>query len=94
MFRTLHKRAPPFEPRFNLSSADAIDMDEPSFCRLIKDDLFNEGKILDFQSESNCRQQYKYDPKFEIRSERGRKYCGKRRKCWLPAFSSFSTIFF
>ena len=23
----------------------------------------------------------------------GRKHCGKRRKCWLPAFSPFSTIF-
>ena len=22
-----------------------------------------------------------------------RKHCGKRRKCWLPAFSSFSTMF-
>ena len=23
-----------------------------------------------------------------------RKHCGKRRKCWLPAFSPFPTIFF
>ena len=22
-----------------------------------------------------------------------RKHCGKRRKCWLPAFSSFPTMF-
>ena len=25
--------------------------------------------------------------------EKGRKLCGKRRKCWLPAFSPFPTIF-
>ena len=24
---------------------------------------------------------------------KGRKYCGKRRKCWIPAFSPFPTIF-
>ena len=23
----------------------------------------------------------------------GRKHCGKRRKCWLPAFSPFLTMF-
>ena len=23
----------------------------------------------------------------------GRKHCGKKRKCWLPAFSSFPTMF-
>ena len=25
--------------------------------------------------------------------EKGRKHCGKRRKCWLPAFSPFPTMF-
>ena len=24
---------------------------------------------------------------------KGRKHCGKRRKCWKPAFSPFPTIF-
>ena len=24
---------------------------------------------------------------------KGRKHCGKRRKCWLPAFSPFPTVF-
>ena len=24
---------------------------------------------------------------------KGRKHCGKRRKCWLPAFSPFPTMF-
>ena len=31
--------------------------------------------------------------KNEICSGKGRKYCGKRRKCWLPAFSPFPTMF-
>ena len=26
-------------------------------------------------------------------SVRARKHCGKRRKCWLPAFSPFPTMF-
>ena len=25
--------------------------------------------------------------------EKGRKYCGKYRKCWLPTFSLFTTMF-
>ena len=25
--------------------------------------------------------------------KKSRKYCGKRRKCWLPAFSPFPTMF-
>ena len=25
--------------------------------------------------------------------DKSRKYCGERRKCWLPAFSSFPTVF-
>ena len=32
--------------------------------------------------------------KNEICIEKGRKHCWKRRKCWLPAFSSFPTMFF
>ena len=29
----------------------------------------------------------------EIWFEKGRKHCGKRRKCWLPAFSPFPMMF-
>ena len=29
---------------------------------------------------------------FVHESMSGRKTCGKRRKCWLPAFSSFPTM--
>ena len=31
--------------------------------------------------------------KTEILCGMGRKYCGKRRKCWLPAFSPFTAKF-
>ena len=31
--------------------------------------------------------------KKEICFEKRRKHCGKRRKCWLPAFSPFPTMF-
>ena len=27
------------------------------------------------------------------RVEKSRKHCGKKRKCWLPAFSPFPTMF-
>ena len=30
--------------------------------------------------------------KFEIYFWKNKKQCGKRRKCWLPAFSPFPTI--
>ena len=31
--------------------------------------------------------------KKEVCYETSKKYCGKRRKCWLPVFSPFSTMF-
>ena len=31
--------------------------------------------------------------KIEICFGKGRKHCGKRTKCWLPAFSPFPTMF-
>ena len=41
------------------------------------------------QIQSICRRQNKWDEKTEICFGKGRKHCGKRRKCWLPAFSPF-----
>ena len=41
------------------------------------------------QFESFCRQQIKFNLNFE----KDGKYCGKRRKCWLPAFSLLPTMF-
>ena len=45
------------------------------------------------QIESICRRQNKCNLTPEILFGMGRKHCGKRRKCWLPAFSPFPTIF-
>ena len=45
------------------------------------------------QTERLCRQQNKCEWKIEIWFGKGRKHCGKRRKCWLPAFSPFSQCF-
>ena len=32
-------------------------------------------------------------PTFNDPGKEARKHCGKRRKCWLPAFSPFPTMF-
>ena len=45
------------------------------------------------QIESICRRQFKCGSKIEICLGKGREHCGKKRKGWLPAFSSFLTIF-
>ena len=46
------------------------------------------------QIEVICRRQNKCNSKKkEICVGKGRKHSGKRRKCWLPAFSPFSTMF-
>ena len=45
------------------------------------------------QTESICRQQIKCNYNLKICFGKGRKHCEKRRKCWLPGFSSFPTMF-
>ena len=45
------------------------------------------------QIESLCRRLMKWKLKAEILFGLGKKHCGKRRKCWLPAFSPFPTMF-
>ena len=42
---------------------------------------------------STCRRQNECNLKTEILLGIGRKHCGKRRKCWLPEFSPFPTMF-
>ena len=44
------------------------------------------------QIENICRRQNERDSKFKICLGK-RRHCGKRRKCWLPAFSPFLTMF-
>ena len=56
--------------------------------------LFTKQQILRLvQIQSICRRQNKYKLKAEFHCEIGRKHCGKRRKCLLPAFSHFPSIF-
>ena len=45
------------------------------------------------QIESICRWQIKCYSKCWSCLSKNRNHCGKRRKCWLPAFSSFPTMF-
>ena len=57
---------------------------------------FNSTKLQYFrlvQIESICIRQNNSGCIYEICFVKGRKHCGKRRKCWLPAFSPFLTIF-
>ena len=62
------------------------------FLDLSKLKAFADDKI-NVQIESICRRQNKCNLKTEILFGIGRKHCGKRRKCWLPAFSPFPTMF-
>ena len=53
------------------------------------------NKILDrSNSKAFVDDKTHLSQKLEFDFGKGRKHCGKRRKCWLPAFSSFPTIFF
>ena len=61
---------------------------------LVKSQLFTVQQILRLvQIQRICRQQNNCKLKTEILFGMGRKHCGKRRKCWLPAFSPFPTMF-
>ena len=41
------------------------------------------------QIKSTCRRQFRYYWNCDLCLQSGRKHFGKRRKCWLPAFSFF-----
>ena len=52
------------------------------------------GKILDLSKLGTfCRRQNIYESKIKICFCKDRKHYGKRRKCWLPAFSPFPVTF-
>ena len=53
----------------------------------------NEKSFKLVQIQSTCRRQNNNDSKTEICVGKSRKDCVKKRKCWLPAFSPFPTIF-
>ena len=45
------------------------------------------------QIQSICRRQMNCSLSYDFCLQSSRKHCGKRRKCWLPAFSPFPTMF-
>ena len=57
--------------------------------------LYQTTKFRPTQIESIRRQQNERNKKKknEIDFEKGRKHCGKWRKCWLKSFSPFPTMF-
>ena len=57
--------------------------------------LFTKLQILDWSKFKAFADGKIYvNKKNEILFGKGRKHCGERRTCWLPAFSPFPTIFF
>ena len=64
------------------------------FCRLVKAELFTKRHIFRLvEIQTICRRQNKCYLTTEFLSGIGTKHCGKRRKCCLPAFSPFPTMF-
>ena len=66
---------------------------EKEFLRTMS--VFNSYQTTNFgmvQIGSICRRKYKCNLTIKISYRMGRKYCGKRRKCWLSAFSPFPTM--
>ena len=55
-------------------------------------DTYKPGLVWERVTVS-CRQQNKHDSKIKICFGKGRKHCGRSRKCWLPAFSPVPAIF-
>ena len=55
---------------------------------LPNDKIFDWSKLKAF-----CILQNKCEWKVQIWFGKGRKHCGKKRKCWLPAFSPFHILF-
>ena len=58
--------------------------------------IFNSlpNKIFDwFKLKAFADEKMNMTRKIENGFGKCRKHCGKRRKCWLPAFSPFSTMF-
>ena len=62
--------------------------------KLVLSELFTKQQNFRLaQIESICRLQTKCDSKIEIEVKKDGKHSGKMRKCWLPAFSPFPTMF-
>ena len=57
------------------------------------DPLPNNKNLDSFRLKAFADDKTEYKWKIEILFRKGRKQCGKRRKCWLPAFSPLPTLF-
>ena len=60
------------------------------------EDNMNSTKQQNFrpvQFKIICSRQMTFNSHIEICFWKSRKHCGERRKCWLPAFSPFPTMF-
>ena len=56
--------------------------------------LLSNNKILDWSKlKALADDKINVSEKLKFCVGKGRKHCGKRRKCWLPAFSPFPTMF-
>ena len=61
-------------------------------CKVFKFELNN--KFLDWSKlKAYADDKNEHNRKIKICFWKGRKHCGKRRKCWFPEFSPFPTMF-
>ena len=103
MFSTLSKTEIIISATRNLSSANAFNLDQAKNLSFGKELILNsttsswlltKQQIFRLVSIENiCRWQNKFDKEIEFFLRKGRKNCGKRRKCWLQAFSPFPKMF-
>ena len=83
-----------FSFSLNISKAPSIRVMK-TYDHVVKASLYTKRQFLKLvQIESNfADDKNKCNFKTEFLSGMGRKYCRKRRTCWLPAFCTFPTIF-
>ena len=66
------------------------------FTTLPNDKILNTSKFKEFADNKKIVTQslkFTFGREFEIYIWKSIKHCRKRRKCWLPAFSPFPTMF-
>ena len=66
---------------------------QPIFPSLLFNSLTNDKFLDRSKLKAFADDKLNLAEKIEICFGKGRKHCGKRRKCWLPAFSPFPTVF-
>ena len=81
-----------YSAKFNLSSADAFNLDQSKNLSLGKELTITRRQILD-SSKDLADDNLKFKKKMQKVIQTGRKHCGKRRNCSLRAISPFPTVF-